>query len=152
MHTTPSSQACPACGNTASRTDAQATIVGRSMGSDRRLVSPICFTENRRQATVPAARLPGRHHVDPSQWSTMERFTKMFTFASDLLASPAMQGRIGVVRRDVAPPVAAFRRPAENRLDRSVGGWHIRSRKKGGRLRGKNQVRKRHQDHGPLRR
>ncbi len=73
---------------------AQATTSGRTMGSDRRLVSKICFAEGRGQATLPAARLPGRDLVNPSQWSTTERFTKMFYFASDLLASPAMLGRI----------------------------------------------------------
>jgi transposase len=118
---------------------AKATTVGRAMGSDRRLVSPICFTEGRRQATVPAARLSGRNLVDPSQWSTMEIFTKMFSFASYLLASPAMLGRIGTVCRDVDPAVAAFRRPAANRLDRSVGGWNIRPRNKGGACVGKTK-------------
>lgn len=109
------------------------------MGSDRRLVSEICFIEGWGQTTVPTARLSGRNPVDPSQWGAMERFTKMFSLASHLLASTAVLGRIGTVCRDVAPPAAAFRRSAANRLDPSTGGWNIRPCKKGGACVGKTK-------------
>ncbi len=62
----------------------------------------------------------------------MARFTKMFSLSYNLLATPAGLVGVGIVCRRVDQTPRNRRRPETDRLVASAGGWHIRSRKKGG--------------------
>jgi transposase len=69
----------------------------------------------------------------------MERFTKHFSIAGYVLAAPQRMDRGGSVPAGVGQTAENSRQVRQNRLGPSAGGWHVRSRKKGGAFVGKTK-------------
>src|SRR5262245_16830657 len=109
------------------------------MVSDRRPVSLGAAVHGRRTSARAATAVPGRDPVGAPHGGPLERFTKIVSVVSHVLA--AAEGVVGVrhVPARLGARVAQTRRPGTNQLAGSDRRWHVCVGKKGGACVGKTK-------------